>query len=160
MKPISALLLTTLLMAFGAEVTAQEARAAATGKAGDDVPGRTAAKNTAAPAAQLAADPARGKRLSFTCYTCHYVGKNLPHHTGPNLYGMFGRKAGTAPGYAYSEAIKKSGITWTPEELDRWLADPKGYLPGSKMVFIGVPNAQDRRDIIAYLQSLMNGGQQ
>ena len=111
------------------------------------------------PRPQLAADPARGKRLSFTCYTCHYVGKNLPHHTRPQPVRHVRQKGGYVTGLCILGGNKKSGITWTPEELDRWLADPKGYLPGSKMVFIGVPNAQDRRDIIAYLQSLMNGSQ-
>ncbi len=149
MKTFSAVLLAIALLTFGRPVSAGQESAAAAG----------AAKDTAA-ARTLTGDPARGKRAFFTCFTCHYVGKNLPHHTGPNLYGMFGRKAGTAPGYAYSQAIKNSGITWTPEELDRWLADPRGYLPGSKMVFIGVTSAQDRADLIAYLQSLISDGPQ
>ena len=127
MKTAAAALLAIALPAFGAAAAAQEG------------------------------DPMRGKRAFFTCYACHYVGKNLPHHTGPNLYGIFGRKAGTAEGYAYSDTLKNSGITWSPEELSRWLADPKGYLPGSRMVFIAVPDAQERAHLIAYLQSLMDG---
>ena len=100
-------------------------------------------------------DPKRGKIAFFTCYTCHYVGKSLPHHTGPNLFGIFARAAGTAAGYTnYSTALKDSGIRWTADALDAWLADPDGYLPGSSMVFIGVSDPQKRADLIAYLRQI------
>ena len=70
---------------------------------------------------------------------------------GPSLYGVLGRKAGTAPGYAYSPALKGAGWVWTKAMLDKWIAGPKTVLPGTRMIFPGLPNPQDRADVIAFL---------
>ena len=75
-----------------------------------------------------------------------------PALTGPNLYGVFGRQAGAVADYAYSPAVKAAGFVWDGEHLDKWLADPRGFLPGTKMSFAGLKDPKDRIDLIAYLK--------
>ena len=72
--------------------------------------------------------------------------------TGPNLYGVFGRKAGTQPGFAYSDAAKQAAITWDAAHIDSWITDPRAVLPGTKMSFVGLKDPKDRTDLIAYLK--------
>jgi cytochrome c len=98
------------------------------------------------------ADLKRGKTLFLQCRACHSLGEGEAHKVGPNLYGVFGRNAGLAPGFAYSEAVTAADISWSPETLDEWLARPSDFLPGNRMVFIGVKDPQDRANLIAYLQ--------
>jgi cytochrome c len=101
--------------------------------------------------AEPAGDVQRGKALyQARCIACHSVKYN---GVGPAHKGVFGRAAGTAPNYEYSPALKASGITWTPQNLDRWLADPEKLVPGQKMGFM-VPDAQERADLIAFLKSV------
>jgi cytochrome c len=95
-------------------------------------------------------DPQRGKDLYANCTSCHSIDDN---DIGPMHRGVVGRKAGTAPGYAYSAALKASGIVWNPSTLDRWLTNPSDMVPGTKMFFL-VPDPQARADIIAYLTEL------
>lgn len=98
-------------------------------------------------------DAERGRMVFAACRTCHYPEKQVGNHNGPSLYAIFGRKAGTREGFEYySETMKKADFVWTPELLDLWLANPRGFLPGSSMVFVGLPNAQDRADLIEYLK--------
>jgi cytochrome c len=103
-------------------------------------------------------DAARGKYVFFQCRVCHYAEKQAPHDNGPNLYNLFGRTAGTAAGFDYySEAMKQSGMVWSPQYLDAWLANPTSFIPGTTMIFPqGVPDAQDRADLIAYLQQFQD----
>lgn len=105
----------------------------------------------AAPAAaQPAGDAARGEaRYEAVCSACHSIDRN---RIGPLHRGVVGRKAGAVTGFAYSSALKKSGIVWTPANLDRWLSGPIKMVPGTRMG-ISVANAADRRDIIAWLAS-------
>jgi cytochrome c len=111
----------------------------------DDADGRTAST-----AGEREAE--RGRVLSLACQACHSLDAGGAHLVGPNLYGVFGRAAGTAAGFGnYSEALKRSGIVWSPAELDRWLADPAGFLPGTTMAFSGYQSAADRATLIAYL---------
>lgn len=98
------------------------------------------------------ADIERGGTLYFQCRACHTMNDGGPHKVGPNLYGMFGREAGKAPGFGYSDAVIDSGIVWSPETVNAWLEQPARYLPGNTMVFVGVRDAQDRANLIAYLQ--------
>ncbi|HET8881198.1 MAG TPA: c-type cytochrome [Solimonas sp.] len=99
----------------------------------------------------LSGDAARGRKLFFQCRTCHYPEKAYGNHNGPNLYGIFGRKAGTREGYEhYSEAMKNAGFVWTPQLLDFWLAHPDTFLPDSSMIVFAT-TAQERADLIAYL---------
>jgi cytochrome c len=88
-----------------------------------------------------------------TCGICHTAeaGKNK---IGPSLFAVVGRAAGTAPGFNYSDAMKGSGLTWTPENLEKYIADPKGTVPGNKMAYPGIKDATQRQDIIAYLATL------
>jgi len=102
--------------------------------------------------AQQAGDPVAGEKAFTPCKACHTVeaGKN---RIGPSLHGVVGRKAGSAPGFTYSPAMANSGITWTPENIEKYLADPKAMVPGNKMAFPGLKNEQDRKNVIAYLES-------
>ena len=94
-----------------------------------------------------AGDPAKGRSLYQACTGCHSLDEN---DVGPSHRGVVGRKAGAVPGYAYSAALRGSGIVWTPANLDRWLTNPQKLVPGAKMYF-SVANPQQRADIIAYL---------
>ncbi len=91
---------------------------------------------------------ARGQTLYKGCADCHSINENA---VGPMHKGVVGRKAGSVPGYDYSPDLKNSGIVWTEENLDKWLAGPQAMVPETKM-FFDVPDAQDRADIIAFLK--------
>jgi cytochrome c len=98
-----------------------------------------------------AANPKRGQLLYMQCKACHDVEAGLPHKVGPNLNGMFGRKAGTAPGFKYTDATVKSGVVWTPATVDTWLEQPGAMIPGNGMAFPGIASDTDRASLIAYL---------
>ena len=106
----------------------------------------------ALPAPYNAGDLENGKRKFAMCRSCHTINQGGPNMTGPNLYGVFGRKAGGVEGFAYSDAVKAAGFTWDAEHLDQWLSDPRGFMPGTKMSFMGLKDAKDRVDVIAYLK--------
>ncbi len=100
-----------------------------------------------------AADLKKGKTLFLQCRACHSLTpESEPGKIGPTLYGVVGRPAGSVEGFDYSDAVKNSGKVWTPEEIDHWLEKPSEYLPGNKMVFIGIKKPQDRANVIAYIQ--------
>lgn len=101
----------------------------------------------AAGAAPFPGDAARGAALYQSCMGCHSLDDN---DVGPRHRGVVGRHAAAVPGYAYSAALRKSGLTWDPATLDRWLTNPQKLVPGAKMYF-SVANAKNRADIIAYL---------
>lgn len=102
----------------------------------------------AAPYAHAQGDPAAGKLLYATrCATCHSLEYN---GAGPTHKGLVGRRAGTAQGYTYSNALKNSSVVWEEATLSRWLTDPDKFIPGQKM-FVSVPDAKERADIVAYL---------
>jgi cytochrome c len=106
----------------------------------------------AAPAlAQDAGDAARGAELWAKCKACHTLEKNGRHIVGPRLAGLFGRRAGTQPGYGYSPAMRAAGIVWSEATLDEYLAKTVDYIPGSKM-YGGLAIRQDRLDLIAWLK--------
>jgi len=131
----------------------------------------TAAANTAAPAAAAApaadnvdtldgtkfasftGDAAAGEKVFVACKTCHAIepGKNM---IGPSLHGLQGRKSGSIAGYSYSAANKGSGITWTNEKLFQYLENPQRVIPGTKMTYTGVKDAQQRANVVAYLDTL------
>ena len=101
--------------------------------------------------ATAAGDPGVGQAIFEECKACHSLqpGQN---RIGPSLAGVVGRKAGTAPGYDYSQAVLKSGITWNEENLAKFIAAPRSLIPGTKMPFAGIADARKRADLIAYLQ--------
>ena len=96
-------------------------------------------------------DAARGEGLFKECAACHKLdaGKN---EVGPSLHGVFTRKAGELADFRYSPAIKRSGIAWTPEALEKFIADPQAMVPGNRMPYAGMASASDRADLMAYLQ--------
>ncbi|VDM40930.1 unnamed protein product [Toxocara canis] len=97
-------------------------------------------------------DYERGKKIfKARCLMCHVIDSDAMK-TGPSLYKIFGRKAGTVKGYDYSSANKNANIVWTKEILFDYLANPKKYLPGSKMIFAGLKKAEDRADVIKYME--------
>lgn len=102
-------------------------------------------------------DPAQvnqGKTFfNDVCSACH-TNKPNQNRIGPSLFGVVGRHAGSAPGFDYSAAMKGAQVTWNPETLDRYLADPKAVVPGNKMPYAGVKNEERRKDLISYLSTL------
>ncbi len=100
--------------------------------------------------ASFTGDAAAGAEVFKQCMACHVVepGQN---RTGPTLAGIIGRDAGTVEGYSYTPANANSGIVWTPEKMFQYLENPMRVIPGTKMAFAGLKDAQDRADVIAYL---------
>ena len=105
----------------------------------------------AAAAAWADGDAARGEKRFEDCVACHSTESGV-NNVGPSLHGLFGRKAGEAADFRYSPALKKSAITWTPQTLDTFIADPQKAVPANRMPYAGMPDASDRADLIAYLQ--------
>jgi cytochrome c len=100
-----------------------------------------------------AGDPEAGAQVFRTCAACHTLEPG-EHRTGPSLAGVFGREAGTAEGFhRYSEALRSADLVWSEDTLNGFLADPQAFLPGNRMTFRGINDAQARADLIAYLQA-------
>ncbi|MET3918951.1 cytochrome c [Variovorax sp. OAS795] len=109
-----------------------------------------AAATLAAGVQALAApDAVRGEQVYARCLACHALAAD---RVGPRHCGLFGRLAGSVPGFSYSEAMKKSKIVWNDKTLDRFLASPLAVVPGTAMTYDGVPDPGDRADLIAYLR--------
>ncbi|MBB4658451.1 c-type cytochrome [Parvularcula dongshanensis] len=121
----------------------------ACGQGTEAPPQRTTADRLAAPP-----DAAYGQRLAQICRTCHEVAQGTGHRVGPNLWGVVGAPAAHHADFAYSAAMKRSGLVWNEESLDAYLANPQGFVPGNRMAYPGMPNEADRRDVIAYLETL------
>ena len=98
------------------------------------------------------ADLANGETHFALCRACHTIAKGGPNMTGPNLYGLFGRKVASAEGYAYSESLKAQDFRWDVAHLDGWIKDPKSVAAQTKMSFLGIKDDKDRADVIAYLK--------
>ena len=99
------------------------------------------------------ADVDRGRLVFGPCRTCHYPDAFMGHNNGPNLSGVFGKVAGKQPGFDYySDRFKQAEFVWTPQLMYAWLENPMAMFPDSSMMSRGVPDAQDRADLIAYLK--------
>jgi cytochrome c len=106
----------------------------------------------AAGTARADGDAARGEKKFGDCAACHKLEAGA-NNVGPSLHGVFTRKAGELADFRYSPAIKRSGISWTPETLEKFITDPQGVVPGNRMPYAGMAAASDRADLIAYLQN-------
>ncbi|WP_298503779.1 c-type cytochrome [uncultured Maribacter sp.] len=93
-----------------------------------------------------------GKRMFIACAACHNLKKGEAHKVGPNLYGIFGKKSATTEGFEYSEALKTSEITWSEETIRKWMQDPAGYVPQTKMAFVGIKKEEQQTALIEYLK--------
>jgi cytochrome c len=112
----------------------------------------------AASPARADGDPAKGKTQFAQCRACHQVGPDAQNSVGPVLNGVVGRKAGTYPGYSYSDANKNSGLTWDEATLKEYLKDPRAKVPGTKMIFPGIKQENRVDDVIAYLKNIKADG--
>jgi cytochrome c len=102
--------------------------------------------------ARAQGDVSRGEKVFLKCRACHLVGENARNLVGPKLNGLFGRAAGSMADYNYSEANKKSGITWDEVTFREYIKNPRAKIPGTKMVFVGIKDEKEIDDLIAYLK--------
>ena len=128
----------------------------AEGAAPAPAPEATPAAAAAAPAAGavivagFTGDAAAGKKVFNQCGACHTV-KEGQNRVGPSLYGIVGEKAGEVPNFKFSKAMLASGITWTEDNLFKYLEKPSAMVPGTTMAFAGIPDGQKRADVVAYI---------
>jgi cytochrome c len=101
-----------------------------------------------------AGDAAKGKTVFARCAICHNVEKDGGNGVGPNLFGIAGRKSATVDGFAYSGPMKAANLSWTDDNLSKWVAGPAKMIPGTKMAFGGIAQKSQIADVVAYLDSL------
>jgi cytochrome c len=102
-------------------------------------------------------DPARGEQLYSRCQGCHSIDVD---RVGPRHAGLFGRQAGSLQDYNYSAAMRTAGVVWDENTLDQFLAAPRQFIPGTRMPFAGIADAQERADLIAWLKQATAGSAQ
>ena len=165
LNKVAGAVLGTLLLAIGSGFVAEliyEAKPA--GSAGYALPEpQPEAAGGAAPAAAKAeplpvrlasASADKGMGAAKKCAACHSLEKGGPNKVGPHLWGVVDRQRAHESGFEYSAALKEKGGSWTYDELDQFLTNPKTYVPGTKMAFAGIAAPQERADVIAYLRTL------
>jgi cytochrome c len=128
-------------------------------EAGAPGAGQPAAPEEAIEKLLATASVERGQMTARQCQTCHTFEKGGTNGIGPNLYGVVGRPRASETGYTYSDAMKAKGGTWTIDELNKFLTNPQGYIPGTRMTFAGLPRGNQRADVIAYLNTLSDNPQ-
>ncbi|MBO0733639.1 MAG: cytochrome c family protein [Methylocapsa sp.] len=110
-------------------------------------------------AALAGGDAAEGEKIfNQKCKVCHQIGEGAKNFIGPEQNALVGRKAGSVADFNYSEAMKSSGITWDDTTLNEFLTNPKAKVPGTKMIFAGLPKESDRENVIAYMSQFGPGG--
>lgn len=102
--------------------------------------------------ATYAQDVAAGEQSFKKCLPCHSIGPGAKNKVGPELNGLDGRHSGSAPDYSYSPANKNSGLVWNEQTFKEYIIDPRAKIPGTKMIFAGIKNEQERADLWAYLK--------
>ena len=112
----------------------------------------------AAGPAMAAGDAAAGEKVFNKCKVCHRIGEGAKNMVGPELNGLDGRHSGSVAGFNYSDANKNSGITWNEATFKDYITDPKKKIPGTKMVFAGLPSDKDRDDLWAYISQFKADG--
>ena len=122
-------------------------------------PAQGAKPEAAAPAEPIekllaSASVENGEQAAKKCVACHTFTKGGRNMVGPNLWGVVGRPRASEPGFNYSAAMKSKGGNWTIDELSQFIANPRGFLPGTNMTFAGIQRGGERADVIAYLNSL------
>ena len=106
----------------------------------------------------MAQDAQKGKTVFNICLACHTIGPGAQNKIGPELNGLDGRKAGTVPNFDYSEANKSSGIVWNEETFEDYIKNPAAKVPGTKMIFPGIKNEQQAKDLWAYVSQFDSAG--
>ncbi len=106
----------------------------------------------------MAQDAQKGKTVFNVCLVCHAIGPGAQNKIGPELNGLDGRKAGTVPNFAYSDANKNSGITWNEETFEDYIKNPAAKIPDTKMTFAGLKNDQQAKDLWAYISQFDAAG--
>ncbi len=110
-----------------------------------------AALVAASAGAASAQDVEKGQRSFNKCLPCHSIGEDAQNKIGPELNGLDGRRSGTAPNFSYSDANKNSGIVWNEQTFTQYIKDPQAMVPGTKMIFAGIKNEQEIKDLWAYI---------
>ena len=108
--------------------------------------------------AASAQDPKKGEIVFHFCMPCHSIGPDAQNKVGPQLNGLDGRHSGTAANYDYSDANKKSGIVWSEATFKKYINDPQGVVPGTKMLFPGIKDPQQVNDLWAYVSQFNADG--
>ena len=99
-----------------------------------------------------AQDAGAGEKVFAACRPCHQIGETAKNSVGPVLNGLIGRRAGSAPGYTYSDANKNSGLTWDDATFTDYIKDPRAKIPGTKMVYAGLKDEAKIKDLLAFLK--------
>ncbi len=116
-------------------------------------PGEPAVAEEPLPVRFASADVSRGEASAKKCAACHTFGKGEPNRVGPNLWGIVGRPKASEAGFNYSAAMKAQKGEWTPDQLDVYLTNPKGMVPGTAMTFAGIARGKERADVITFLNT-------
>lgn len=135
------------------EETVAEETAATAEAAAEETAAADAAADSPLQQALAQGDADAGEAAFRKCRACHKLDDGA-NGVGPHLYGVMGREIAGVDGFNYSDAMAGLDGTWTPEEMDAWLENPRGYAPGNKMSFAGVRDLQERADLITYLQTI------
>jgi cytochrome c len=140
---------------FSTETPAKPGYAIAVKKEGGAATKEAAPKEVPLPVRLAKASIDKGKQIAKQCEACHTLTKGGPNRVGPNLWNIVGNHRGEGRGgFSFSSAMKAKGGKWTYAELDKFLTDPRGYIPGTAMTFAGIKNDQQRADVIDYLHTL------